>query len=187
MGMMRQARSRKALAIGVGAMAMFVDGPLFSVKPVTAAERPCASLGELEALQIRHLQSRFVVAALSCGQEDAYNAFVARFQPELAAHGAKLIGYYQKVAGGTDALNKAVTELANAASKLRAEDPVGFCTATWNLFWSLENEPERLAAASAATFMYDVALPAQCQTPPIVSADVDGTGGEPMPKALPAP
>lgn len=135
----------------------------------------CATRAEIEALQMRHLQSRFVVAALSCGQQQAYNAFVARFQPELAISGQQLIGYYRKAKGGTAALNEAVTELANAAAKLRAEDPQGFCTTTWNLFWSLDRKPERLTDAAAENLMYAVPMPSQCQDPPVVSADSSRT------------
>ncbi|MBM3514835.1 MAG: hypothetical protein FJX59_14155 [Alphaproteobacteria bacterium] len=127
---------------------------------------------------MRHLQSPLVVAALSCGQQQAYNSFVTRFQPELAAQGQRLIGYYQKSKNGVDSLNKAVTALANAASKLRAEDPQVFCTATWNLFWSLGREPDRLPAAAAENLMYAVPMPAQYQDPPIVSAS-DGAGASP--------
>lgn len=132
---------------------------------------------------MRHLQSKFVVAALSCGQQQAYNAFVSKFQPELATHGAKLVSYYKRAPGGADLLNKAVTELANAASKMRAEDPQGFCTATWNLFWVLDREPQRLTVAAVDNLMYGVPLPPQCQSPPAVSAD----RGEARPGSTPSP
>src|SRR5690349_5451346 len=63
--------------------------------PVMAAV-PCANRTELEAIQIRHLQSRLMVAALSCNQQKAYNDFVTAFQPELTAHGTQLVAYFNR-------------------------------------------------------------------------------------------
>lgn len=125
------------------------------------AAEPCATPEETAAFQVRHLQSRFMVAALSCNQADAYNGFVTRFQPVLAEMGRKLVAYYSR-AGGTPALNRAVTVLANTASQLRGADPQGFCTATWNLFWELGQTPDQLAPAAARHVMTAAPLPQTC-------------------------
>lgn len=127
---------------------------------------PCANRTELEAIQIRHLQSRLMVAALSCNQQKAYNDFVTAFQNELTAHGTQLVAYFNRTKQGTAALNKAVTDLANAAAKLRAQNPEGFCGATWTQFWKLSEEPEGLMDAAMANVMYDVMPPLVCTAAP---------------------
>jgi len=134
--------------------------------PVAAAATPCAQRSELEAIQMRHLQSRLMVAALSCNQQSAYNDFVSAFQSELTAHGTQLIAYFNRTKLGTAALNRTVTELANAAARQRAQNPEGFCGATWNQFWKLGEEPEGLMDAAMANVMYEVMPPLVCAAAP---------------------
>ncbi|MSO98332.1 MAG: hypothetical protein EXR11_08960 [Rhodospirillaceae bacterium] len=135
--------------------------------PGMARAEVCASAEENQAFQLRHLQSRLVVAALSCGQADAYNAFVTRHKPDLGRYGPRLIGYYNRTGSGQAALNRYVTGLANAAASIRAADPVGFCTQTWQVFWDLEQDPSQLLTLAAAHPISSISQPALCE----VSAD----------------
>jgi len=145
------------------ALAVMVAVALVAAGPARAGS--CASADEVEAFRLRHLQSRLMVAALSCGQQDAYNAFVTRHKAELGGFGPRLIAYYKRAGGGTMALNRYITELANAAAAIRADDPVAFCTHTWNVFWELEQNPGRLADLAAANPLPAIAQPTLCAIP----------------------
>ncbi|MDX2145550.1 MAG: hypothetical protein SFV19_19515 [Rhodospirillaceae bacterium] len=141
------------------------------------AAQPCASSQEADAIYVRHLQSRLVVAALSCGQQEAYNAFVTRHKADLGLHGPKLIAYFQR-AGGAKALNSFVTELANAAAAIRAANPEAFCNQTWTMFWSLQQRPDDLRTLAPSQIIPGVTQPAVCPPP-------GATGSAPTQTAAP--
>jgi len=121
----------------------------------------CVSSDEAEAFRMRDLQSRMMVAALSCNQLTAYNTFVERFRPTLASAGKQIAAYYQRTGGGEPALNRHMTELANAAGLARAEEPEQYCGDTWAMFLLLEDEPSGLPTI-AAKYRPGVVTPAQC-------------------------
>lgn len=79
----------------------------------------CSSEGELQALNTRVLQSELMVAALACGQQQEYNAFVTRFEPLLVERGRKMRNYFTRNYGGSAerALNRFVTRIANDAAQ----------------------------------------------------------------------
>ena len=122
----------------------------------------CAQEDETPAFALRHLQSRLMVAGLSCNQGDAYNTFVQHFTTELADSSAKLIAYFRRTGGGSVALNSHVTDLANAAGRSRAADPDGFCQSTWQVFWALEQTPEKLLQIAFDNLVEKVNLPPSC-------------------------
>ncbi len=121
----------------------------------------CASLEESAAFRLRHLQSRLMVAALGCDQQGAYNSFVEHFKPSLAAAGGRITDYYLRIGGGQAALNGQITEMANAAGLLRARDPNGFCTQAWELFWTLNQDPQALGKIADAHILA-MAQPQSC-------------------------
>tara|TARA_R110000868_G_scaffold293143_4_gene553637 strand:+ start:679 stop:1308 length:630 start_codon:yes stop_codon:yes gene_type:complete len=124
---------------------------------------PCVTPDEDAAFDVRHLQSRFMVAALACNQRDAYNEFVTRFRPYLMDAGDRLIRYFVRAGGGQSAINQHVTDLANAAGLRRAENPTSFCNQAWNLFWSLEQAPLDIAKIAAINSIKSVARPPACK------------------------
>lgn len=125
----------------------------------------CVSAEEADAFQLRALQNRLMVAALSCNQETAYNTFVDKFQRELTSAGKSMQGYYMRTGGGEAALNHHMTELANAAGLLRAQEPDDFCNDTWSMFLLLQDEPMDLPTIAAKHEMSNVATPNQCAAP----------------------
>jgi hypothetical protein len=133
-------------------------------KSAAAPKSQCASKDESVAFRLRHLQSRLMVAGLSCGQKDAYNTFVTANMSTLGNYGPHLIKYYSR-AGGAAALNKYVTDLANAAASIRSEDPVAFCTHTWNMFLELQDQPAVLLDVAAANPLPAISQPAPCAIP----------------------
>ncbi len=133
-------------------------------KSAAAPKSSCASIDEATAFRLRHLQSRLMVAGLSCGQKDAYNTFVTANMSTLGNYGPHLIKYYNR-AGGSTALNKYVTDLANAAASIRAEDPEAYCTHTWNMFLEMQDQPAALMDVAAANPLPAVSQPAPCAIP----------------------
>lgn len=98
---------------------------LGSAAPALAASG-CASGPVAEALQVRALNSRLMVAALACEAQDDYNAFVERFDGVLARSGRKVADWFGP-RGGRRALNDYVTSLANKASLDSLGDRYAFC------------------------------------------------------------
>ena len=148
----------------------------------------CVSSEESAAFQMRDLQSRLMVAALSCNQLTAYNSFMERFRPTLATAGRQLVSYYQRTGGGEPALNRHLTEMANAAGLSRASAPEEFCADTWAMFLLLEDEPNGLSTM-AAKYTPSVA---QCSVPGSVpgvvpDADINAPLKTAAPEILPAP
>ena len=127
-------------------------GVVAAAVPATAFAKDvanCVSSDEAQAFRLRELQSRFMVAALSCNQLTAYNTFVERFKPTLASAGKRMIAYYERTGGGETALNRHLTQLANAAGLSRAESPENYCGDTWAMFLLLEDEPTGLPSMAA--------------------------------------
>jgi len=80
----------------------------------------CANRDARQALELRVLQSELMVAALTCGQRQSYNAFVTTFKPFLKDQGAQLRTFFVEQYGLSDGpgrLNRMVTRLANTASQ----------------------------------------------------------------------
>lgn len=97
--------------------------------PVLAASDTCASPPEAEALKVRILQNRLMVAALTCGEQERYNAFVGRHETLLAESGRIMADYFRRLYGGRgkQELNTYVTTLANRHSLESLDDRATFC------------------------------------------------------------
>jgi hypothetical protein len=96
--------------------AAFVAVGLASSQAIAQA---CANAREKAAFDLRALQTHLMVGALSCGMHDRYNAFVTRFQSDLAGAHRHLTGYFNRVHGRSAQrdLNQYITALANAQSQ----------------------------------------------------------------------
>ncbi|MCZ8149565.1 MAG: hypothetical protein O9325_17160, partial [Roseomonas sp.] len=67
-------RRKTSFRLLIGGLAALVAGP--------AIAQTCLQPAERTAFDVRALQSKLMVAALSCSQDAAYNAFVRKFQGE---------------------------------------------------------------------------------------------------------
>jgi len=108
--------TKRVLAKGL--CAALVGGALMVAGPAQA--EGCAEHEARQALELRVLQSEMMVAALTCGQRQSYNAFVTTFKPYLKAQGANLRAFFTEQFGlitGPKHLNRMVTRLANTASQ----------------------------------------------------------------------
>jgi hypothetical protein len=143
----------------------------FAFAGASASAMECATTEEVEAFRLRHLQSQLMLAGLSCNQRDAYNTFVLAFRPQLATAGGSLIRYFERTGGGAVALNRHVTEIANAAGLDRAEKRDDYCRLTWNMFWNLSQTPQDLARIAGANMIQSIEQPIACSAvPPMVTA-----------------
>jgi hypothetical protein len=102
----------------------------------TAVAQSCANAREHAAFQLRALQTHLMVGALSCGMHDRYNAFVTRWQTDLAGAHRHLSGYFNRTYGqrGQRELNEYITSLANAQSQEGIRLGSHFCGRVGPLF-----------------------------------------------------
>ena len=101
------------------------------------AGKACALENEKLALDTRAMQSRLMVAALSCGERQKYNSFIKQFQSELINGGKDLKKYFIRNynADAEKQMNKFITSLANEASKNSLNNnPENFCAGESKLF-----------------------------------------------------
>ncbi len=113
----------------------------------------CAKVAERESFGVRALQTRLMVAALSCDVRDRYNDFILKYRPALAGHGQNLIGFFRRAYGPASGrrIDRSVTGLANQASMLSATDRTGFCAESGRMLDRLLAAPSvSLAGITAA-------------------------------------
>ncbi|MEE8334023.1 MAG: hypothetical protein V3R85_09255 [Alphaproteobacteria bacterium] len=110
----------------------------------SAQAMTCAA-GDRDGLAVRALQTRLMVAALTCDARADYNQFVTRFRPHLTEHGTRMRRYFRHAHGvrHKQALNSYVTDLANRASTLSINDRAGFCTISRTAFGRLLGAADR--------------------------------------------
>jgi len=97
----------------------------------------CASPAEKAAVDARVLQSELMVAALTCGENARYNAFVQKFQSELVGFGSSLRAYFARAYGksGEHVMDQFVTRMANGATIRRTQFTMPqYCSSAVNLF-----------------------------------------------------
>jgi hypothetical protein len=96
----------------------------------------CPSPAEQQALDVRVLQTRLMVAALSCNAKPDYNAFVHRFHAELVPHGYALRRLFHRAYGKSARhhLNRFITRLANDESAARIAAGDTYCSDAQVLF-----------------------------------------------------
>lgn len=133
---------RAGLAAVALAAAFAVSSPTLAASTTAAKTKGCADTSEAAALHVRSLQTWLVVASLSCGTVDDYNAFVIKYRPTLQRHGESLIRYFGRAygKGGTDKLNRYVTLLANEASRLSLDDRDAFCARAASIYGEMRGD-----------------------------------------------
>src|SRR5512134_2432835 len=101
---------RALIAIVAAAIACSTAMPADAAK-AKPRPAPCTSAANLEALNVRALQTELMVGALACGERERYNAFVQARQPELVPYARTL----QRMHGKRT--NAFVTRVANASAR----------------------------------------------------------------------
>lgn len=156
-----------------------------TLAPATAAAAaPCATGQEAEALRVRSLQNKLMVAALSCGQGDRYDAFIGRFERSLVEKGRLMTAYFTRRHGGKGTkgvrrvMDDYLTSQANQHSLDSMTDRTGFCRAAGETFALLLVGGEADLVASAVALPADrVESPLACLQPVKAVAKTPGSGG----------
>jgi hypothetical protein len=131
--------------------------------PAQSLASSCASKVEKDALDIRALQTKLMVAALSCGEQQRYNQFMVKFDKHLAQHGVGVRNYFSRVYNRESEYhqNSFVTKLANTTSSLSLEtDEEVFCkTARALMDDVIGSQPEempKLASRAGASDLHGI-------------------------------
>lgn len=127
---------RHVRRLGIAAViATVMSGSVYAADCVTPRER--------DSQTVRALQSRLMIAALSCDARSDYNQFVNQYRPHLSFHGNELRQYFRKKHGRSHkrALNSFVTLLANGASQESIRDRGRFCARSLDIFAALRTAP----------------------------------------------
>jgi hypothetical protein len=122
---MRRTTSFRLLIAG---LATVMAGP--------ALAQSCVRSDERTSFDLRALQSQLMVAALACGRDNDYNAFVRKFQRDLSGAYATMQGHYRRTAGGNAQreLDNFITVVANAHSQDGIRAGSHFCPLVAPLF-----------------------------------------------------
>ncbi|CAH2602143.1 conserved exported protein of unknown function [Rhodovastum atsumiense] len=119
-----------------------------SALPGQAAEQ-CLQAAEKTAFEVRALQSQLMVAALTCGQQDDYNAFVQRSQPVLMGAYQQIAAHFERLYGGAgeEQRDAYLSELANVQSQDMARRGNLFCRSMTGFFQQalMLRSPEEMA------------------------------------------
>jgi hypothetical protein len=125
---MRRMTARAALRLTGFILALALAAP----DPAAAGRLACVSPRDEVTLNARVLQTELMVAALACGEQQRYNAFVTTFRGEIAAQSSSLRRLFGRAYGsaGTRELNAFVTRLANDAAGRSAAAAGRYCALT---------------------------------------------------------
>ena len=124
----RALRRKTSFRLLLSGIAALLAGP--------AIAQSCLQPAERTAFEVRALQSQLMVAALSCGRDADYNAFVRKFQGDLAASYRGIQGHFRRTAGNAHQreLDGFITQLANAHSQDGIRAGSQFCPLVTPLF-----------------------------------------------------
>jgi hypothetical protein len=108
---------------------------VLAAQPVLA-ERQCSSTADQSAFEVQALRSELMVLATGCHDDERYNAFMHRYQPDLQANERLIISYFQHRYGRAAQTehDRFVTELANAMSRQGSDLGGDFCPRNGMIF-----------------------------------------------------
>jgi phosphate-selective porin len=116
--------------VKTSAVALMLSCMAVNAWAAAAVSSGCARPADMNALRTAATQQRLMVAALSCGESQSYNAFVRAYQKELQASDKALQNYFRRVNAktGTADYHAYKTRLANASSMAVINDMTGYCS-----------------------------------------------------------
>ena len=129
----------------------------------------CGMSPAREAFDVQGLKSELMVTALSCGGQDRYNAFVAKFRPDLTAQERELKTYFDKEYGRSAQKehDNYITQLANVQSERGLQAGTQFCDQRISMFdevLALENASD-LGGYAEAKDIVQPDIYKTCETP----------------------
>lgn len=132
-----------------------------------AIAQSCVQASERTAFDVRALQSQLMVAALTCNRDEEYNAFVRKFQGELAGSYRTIQSHFRRTAGRSHQreLDEFITQLANAHSQDGIRQGSQFCPLVTPLF-QVALSQSNAAALAEVTMERNVLNPLTATTCP---------------------
>lgn len=138
--------------------------------PTIASAQVCVRPAEKVGFDIRALQSQLMVAALSCNQHDDYNAFVRKYQSEVATAFRNVAEHFRRTAGRTHQrdLDQYITQLANGQSQMSIARGSFFCREQAPLFQAAmtATNAAELAQVSVSRQVHQVLTTPECPAAP---------------------
>ncbi|MBV8912917.1 MAG: hypothetical protein JOZ05_07770 [Acetobacteraceae bacterium] len=100
------------------------------------AAAQCVRPTENAGLDVAGLKAQLMVTALTCGAEDRYNAFIAKFRPDLLTHEKAAGGYFSRTYGRNSRSRQDdyITQLANSKSQVGLQQGNRFCDRSMSVF-----------------------------------------------------
>jgi hypothetical protein len=116
------------------AAAMLLSAPLLDREALAASQ--CGMSPARQAFDVEGLKSELMVTALSCNQQDRYNAFVAKFRPDLTEQERALDAYFASSYGRAAQRehDNYITQLANVQSERGLQAGTQFCDQRVSMF-----------------------------------------------------
>lgn len=129
------------------------------------AQAQCVRTAEQSALDVAWLKSQLMVTAITCKQEDKYNAFVQRFRPELISADRTVASYFQRAHGRRsqaqhDDFN---TQLAQSQAQANLRQGNQFCNRSGDILdevQALRTSAELAEYAAAKGVVHPIAVTA---------------------------
>jgi hypothetical protein len=108
---------------------------LLSAQPVLAQQQ-CTSNTDQSAFEVQALRSELMVLATGCHDDEQYNAFIRRYQPDLQANERAIDAYFKARYGrlAQTEHDRFVTELANELSHQGSNLGGDFCPRNGMIF-----------------------------------------------------
>jgi hypothetical protein len=155
----------RVLVSGLLAAALFAS-PMASAQCVRADDRP--------AFDITALKTKLMVTALTCGENEKYNAFVFKYRPELTSQDKALNSYFNRVNArrGRQQHDDYITQLANSESQTGLRQGSLFCRynlSTFDEVMSLRNTAELTDYAAGRSVSQPISMN-ECGAAPAAAA-----------------
>jgi ribosomal protein L35AE/L33A len=128
----------------------------------------CVSVNERTSMDARIVKEYLMVAALNCDARQDYNAFINKYNVDLAQHGRVMKRRFAQTHGNKAAereVDRYVTAAANEASIISNRDRNGFCKRSAAVFRDLNGgRGKRIEPASYSSYVAPSSLRAPiCQ------------------------
>ena len=132
----------------------------------------CEFEADRTAFEIEGLKSQLMVTALACHQQDKYNSFMSRYQPDVAREESNLSAYFKRSYGkqSTKAYDDYISNLANIQEQDGLKAGTAFCSNLGNMFdevMSLHSASELHDFTNAKVIAQPITFETCTGTPPV--------------------
>ena len=139
-----------------------------------AAAQTCARGPDHLAFDVAGLKSQLMVTALTCNEQDKYNAFIMKYRPDLVEQDKNLNSYFSRAHGrrARSQFDDYITQLANSQSQYGLRRGTLFCDENKGIFeevMALKGGSELPGFAAGKTLSQPVSL-TTCAAEPVKPA-----------------